>query len=591
MDVAMVLSASRLIKQDDEPLVKKMRTENQFSGGGEVISDEQYKLLKKDVVVRRNQILATPKIRLKQPGEQASLATEASKRQPLIFEDIQSLLMSAILKNCSPTKPERWCTLEKTSKISHTVIILIDGPTCYNYTANEKLFVNTKAIFEHQLEVSLANEKVIKELLLIPWIQSNKKRLIDTFGTLDAALISDKNPNAVVNKFFSMDGEVDNHDTTGEKNSVEDVFPRTRLLLSPLQMLVEGFPMPFQNDSRFRSYRPTKTRYKPVSSSSQMFGLDCEMVRSINAENELARVSIVDENCESVYETLVRPDSKIVNYLTQWSGITKEMMASATKTLKEVQEDVCNLLPPDAILVGQSLNCDLNAMKLMHPYVIDTSIIYNMTGVRNRKSKLQLLAKHFLGESIQADEKGHSSIEDSTTCMKLAKLKLSKNIYFGDLVLQNKYALANVKIEQTLEKPEEQPLEKPEEKPPLKKIKSALITSQNTVINLEKLLSADHDVEHLKELSVKQSIQTARKVAASTDFCLSYMNVLDEMAASGYQNDANDVDENISKYAPSIDKHIYKVWGKVAKGGLFVVIFGGRGENNANGLAMVQVKT
>ena len=50
--------------------------------------------------------------------------------------------------------------------------------------------------------------------------------------------------------------------------------------------------------------------------------------------------------------------------------------------LKDVQADLKRLLPPDAILVGQSLNCDLKALEMMHPYVIDTSIIFNITGNR-----------------------------------------------------------------------------------------------------------------------------------------------------------------------------------------------------------------
>ena len=96
------------------------------------------------------------------------------------------------------------------------------------------------------------------------------------------------------------------------------------------------------------------------------------MCRTVAGENELARVSIVNEDYESVYETLVRPTNKITNYLTQWSGITATMMQDVTKTLEEVQDEIHNFLPADSILVGQSLNCDLNAMKLMHPYVIDT---------------------------------------------------------------------------------------------------------------------------------------------------------------------------------------------------------------------------
>lgn len=71
------------------------------------------------------------------------------------------------------------------------------------------------------------------------------------------------------------------------------------------------------------------------------------------------------------------------------------------KTLKEVPEEVRNILPPDAIPVGQSSNSDLPAMKMIHPYVIATSAILNITGNRKRKTKLQTLAREFLGINIQ----------------------------------------------------------------------------------------------------------------------------------------------------------------------------------------------
>ena len=126
----------------------------------------------------------------------------------------------------------------------------------------------------------------------------------------------------------------------------------------------------------------------------------------------------MNEALEVVYHSLVKPDTKIVNYLTQYSGITKELLAnvdtrlvnvshlSINKTkiktsekehwselkntektffvfrLVDVQQALQNLLPPDCILVGQSLNSDLNALKMMHPYVIDTSVIFNITGER-----------------------------------------------------------------------------------------------------------------------------------------------------------------------------------------------------------------
>ena len=48
----------------------------------------------------------------------------------------------------------------------------------------------------------------------------------------------------------------------------------------------------------------------------------------------------------------------------------------------------------------QSLNNDLVALRLLHPYIIDTSVISNVTGVRWRKSKLSLLSKVGSNETI-----------------------------------------------------------------------------------------------------------------------------------------------------------------------------------------------
>jgi len=68
--------------------------------------------------------------------------------------------------------------------------------------------------------------------------------------------------------------------------------------------------------------------------------------------------------------------------------------------------------------------------QLMHPYVIDTSTIFNLSGDRCRKSKLKYLAKAFLDLDIQHDAvAGHDPIEDAATALKLVQLKLSKRKY------------------------------------------------------------------------------------------------------------------------------------------------------------------
>lgn len=44
--------------------------------------------------------------------------------------------------------------------------------------------------------------------------------------------------------------------------------------------------------------------------------------------------------------------------------MTASKLSGVTTTLTDVQEDIIKILSPDAILVGQSLNCDLEALKV-----------------------------------------------------------------------------------------------------------------------------------------------------------------------------------------------------------------------------------
>lgn len=67
---------------------------------------------------------------------------------------------------------------------------------------------------------------------------------------------------------------------------------------------------------------------------------------------------------------MVLPYNPIVNFLTKFSGITPKMLLNVTKRLEDVQKDLQRLLPPDAILVGHSLESDLSTLKVrQHPCV------------------------------------------------------------------------------------------------------------------------------------------------------------------------------------------------------------------------------
>uniref|UniRef100_A0A1B0BPV8 Exonuclease domain-containing protein n=1 Tax=Glossina palpalis gambiensis TaxID=67801 RepID=A0A1B0BPV8_9MUSC len=405
------------------------------------LSEKEYKELKKELRERKRQLENMPAVRLKDFGEKALLSVEDEERTPLFLTDIQHLAMLALLGKHSPCSPERWCCFEKSKQLSHTVVLTLEGLSLYHYLSNENKFEETKKVFETRLEVIMPPCKegsIIEELAQVPLTCVQAEQLIEKHGSLEAALELNKDPTLLIKNIFPVANAP--VEITANDLHPNDKFPRTKLLLSALQMVDEGYPMPLRGElsKHFASYVFTKPQYTPVTNRSPLFGVDCEMCRTVKGYNELTRISIVNENLETVYETLVRPNNKIIDYLTPYSGITPEIMKSVTKTLKEVHKEVQELLPPDAILVGQSLNCDLNAMRMMHPYVIDTSVCFNISGVRRRKSKLQKLALTFLKETIQEHDGGHDSVEDSISSLKLVKMKLANSVEFGDEVLTQK---------------------------------------------------------------------------------------------------------------------------------------------------------
>ncbi|XP_036009117.1 RNA exonuclease 5 isoform X10 [Mus musculus] len=188
----------------------------------------------------------------------------------------------------------------------------------------------------------------------------------------------------------------------------------TKCLLTKEEMKTFHFPLP--GSPNYENFILTKyTGF--ITDSSPLFGLDCEVCLT-SMGKELTRISLVTEGGYCLIDELVKPDLKILDYLTSFTGITKEILNPVTTKLKDVQKLLRELLPPDAVLVGHCLDLDLRVLKMIHPYVIDTSLLY--AGKQGRRFKLTFLARVILGKDIQCPNKlGRDGIEDARAALEL----------------------------------------------------------------------------------------------------------------------------------------------------------------------------
>ncbi|XP_034036035.1 RNA exonuclease 1 homolog [Thalassophryne amazonica] len=157
-----------------------------------------------------------------------------------------------------------------------------------------------------------------------------------------------------------------------------------------------------------------------------VFALDCEMCYTKQGL-ELTRVTVIDSELKVIYDTFVKPDSKVVDYNTRFSGVTEEDLENTTITLRDVQAVLLSLFSDESILIGHSLESDFLALKLIHSSVVDTAIVFpHRLGLPYKRALKNLMADH-LKRIIQDNVEGHDSSEDASACMELMIWKLKED--------------------------------------------------------------------------------------------------------------------------------------------------------------------
>jgi len=149
--------------------------------------------------------------------------------------------------------------------------------------------------------------------------------------------------------------------------------------------------------------------------------LDCEMVGigEYGINNMVARVSLVNQLGECLYDKYVKPTEPVVDYRTNVSGITQKHLDEQGIDFETVQAEVAKIIE-NKILVGHAIHNDLQVLFLSHPKrkIRDTQRYKEFRLLFNGGlPSLKALAERVLGLKIQTGE--HDSVEDSRATMHL----------------------------------------------------------------------------------------------------------------------------------------------------------------------------
>jgi RNA exonuclease 1 len=224
-------------------------------------------------------------------------------------------------------------------------------------------------------------------------------------------------------KFSCCNGEVGSEGCTTHPTHVYNVKDRNRLSLI----------MPF-----------VKTPENDNAPKDTAVCFDCEMGYTTNGLEVLRLTVISWPQHKPLIDVLVRPLGHVLDFNTRFSGISADQFLNAKpydpENPKPVRKDLrivespyaardlfLSHVSPTTPVLGHALENDLNTIRLIHPTIIDTVLLYpNPSGLPFRFG-LRKLASDHLGELIQqGGAAGHDSYEDARTTGELVRCKIKE---------------------------------------------------------------------------------------------------------------------------------------------------------------------
>ncbi|WAQ96452.1 YFE9-like protein [Mya arenaria] len=485
-----VESPSKKIKLDSGGQMAKANNQKEKS-----LSDEMYEEYKRKLKERDKVQMQRPKVfltldELARDNPHHIDDNGVKITPPLFMTDVQHLLMYAVLNVHSSFRP-RWCRLLRVGKVSKVVAVVLDSVSSEEFNLYKESLPTLHQAFDLQADMIAPvqyGSSVREDIMNVPI----KLAQLSNVANLEVKKNLAKNSKKPVKSLYRTEVAKEQKWQLGRYKQLRNLMSNPLEVLTGSQVRKEGRDCDVKAcvDGPVKSNTENSVKVlnlngpgevnvpaAPVANLPVLTGTSPETKNDSHVEHEdtegkeeenstegndvittfsqdkfdrrwfiqriqtkaskmdLARVSILDENLGVVYDSYVKPHAPVTDYVTQWSGITKEILDPVTTRLEDVQRVIQQCLPGDAILCGQSISSDLNSMKMFHPYIIDTSVIYNLTGTR-QKTGLKKLADMFLGKNIQSGSKGHSSVEDAIATMELVLLKLRNEMDFGDISIK-----------------------------------------------------------------------------------------------------------------------------------------------------------
>jgi hypothetical protein len=180
--------------------------------------------------------------------------------------------------------------------------------------------------------------------------------------------------------------------------------------------------------------------------------IDCEMGYT-TLGMEMIRLSALSwPHGEELIDVLVRPVGEVLDLNTRFSGVsldqfnraipfgtTSEEHGDSTSEDGELESELMKVGSPaaarkllfdkighDTALIGHAIDNDLNVLRIIHPFIVDTVLLYPHPRGLPVRYGLKMLTNKYLHRDIQDQHTGHDSKEDAKATGELVRLKVAE---------------------------------------------------------------------------------------------------------------------------------------------------------------------